>query len=169
MKRPGSLRLSAAGVALLATASCGGAATKARPGTVTTAGVTLPSQILGLHLRAEDVSKGLAETRRPFLSNLGLFSLREGELVRATLQVSRFNRLARPKDPDFRASIIELLGSRRPLPVRVGDDTVYVTTGTEQSIFAWFDGRGFFVLTTHRDYEFPRTLLRRLLSYEQEL
>lgn len=136
---------------------------------VETAGVALPSQILGLVVKPEDVSKLLKEAKRPFVDSVGLFSLRENDLVRATLQVSRFNFLASPKSPEFRSSIIDQLGSRRPERVRVGETLVYVTFGNEQHIFAWFEGRGFFILTAHQNYEFPRTLLRRLLELKQDL
>jgi hypothetical protein len=43
---------------------------------------------------------------------------------------------------------------------------VYLTTGNDQNIFMWFADRGFFVLSVRDDYEFPRTLLRRLVEME---
>jgi phosphatidate phosphatase APP1 len=46
----------------------------------------------------------------------------------------------------------------------VGNTPVYVTIKSDQQVFAWFEGRGFFIVTTHRDYEFPRTLLRRIIE-----
>jgi hypothetical protein len=48
----------------------------------------------------------------------------------------------------------------------VGDTTVYFTSGNEQIVYAWFDGSAMFVLSVHRDFEFPRTLLRRTLNVE---
>lgn len=156
----------------VAAVACGGQRGRDVVGVVTGAGevqerkVTIPSQVLGLNVQAEDISKQLKSTRRPYLDNVGLFSLREKDLVRATFQISRFNDLARPDDPTFRNSIIGLLGSSKPQKVQVGGDVVYVTTGNEQSIFVWFREKGFFVLTCHQQYEFPRTLLRRMLQLE---
>lgn len=155
--------------ALLLFTACGenqpdvvGAVTGARR--VSAQQVTMPSQVLGLQVAPEDISKQVSDAKRPYIESVGLFSLREGDLVRATFQVSHFNPLARPDDPDFRSSIISLLGASRPEIVRVEDMTVYVTTGTDQNIFIWFRGRGFYVLTTHQQYEFPRTLLRRFVQ-----
>lgn len=131
---------------------------------IATGGVQLPRQILGLQVAPEDVSAEFAQTKRSYVASVGLFSMRENDLVRATLQVSRFNRLANPGSPAFRNLIINRLGSQRPEILQVGTTDVYVTSGTDQQIFAWFEGRGFYILTTHRDYEFPRTLLRRVIE-----
>lgn len=136
---------------------------------VSTAGIVLPRQLLGLQVKPEDVSKQFDKTKRAYVASVGLFSLRENDLVRATLEVGRFNTLARPNDPGFRAQIINRLGTIRPETLLVGDTIVYATAGTDQSIYAWFEGRGFFVLTTHREYEFPRTLLRRIIEAKQKL
>ena len=136
---------------------------------VTTAGIRLPSQLLGLQVKPEDVSKQFDKTKRAYVSNVGLFSLREKDLVRATLEVGRFNSLARPQDPGFRARIINRLGTTKPETLLVGTTSVYATSGTDQNIYAWFEGRGFYVLTTHREYEFPRTLLRRIIEAKQKL
>lgn len=126
--------------------------------------IRIPSQLLGLRVQSENIAKQLKATKRPYIDNVGLFSLREADLVRATFQISRFNALARPESPTFRNNVISLLGGARAQPVRVNSTTVYVTTGNDQSIFVWFEGRGFFVLTCHRAYEFPRTLLRHVLD-----
>ena len=42
--------------------------------------------------------------------------------------------------------------------------TVYLTTGTKQSIGVWFKDRYLFVLATRADYDEPRTLLRKALE-----
>lgn len=160
----------AASIAVLTMVACGGKrGVEAASPKVETAGISLPRQLLGLQVGAEDVSKKLALAKRPYIDSVGLFSFRENDLVRATFQVSRFNRLANPGSSSFRSSIIGLVGSSQPQQVRVGDTIVYVTTGNEQNIYVWFEGRGFFVLTSHREYEFPRTLLRRLLELNQKL
>lgn len=160
----------AACLLLVALGACGGddqseqVSAAASPAEVEAAGVRLPNVLLGLEVRVEDVSKQFQETKRPWIDNLGLFSLRENDLVRATLQVSRFNRAADPGSKEFRSAIIDNLGTVRPQEMRIGNTSAFLTTGNDQSIFVWFEGRGFFVLTTHRDYEFPRLLLRRLVE-----
>lgn len=176
MRKHKAVRILGAALFLVVLSSCGSSGGPDVVGAVTGGGkvsqrqITLPSQILGLQVKAEDLTKqNLAQIKRPYLDNVGLFSLREGELVRATFQVSSFNAIARPDSGDFRASIIGLLGSSKPERVRVQEETVYVTTGNEQNIFVWFKGKGFFVLTAHSQYEFPRTLLRRIIEVEHGL
>lgn len=131
--------------------------------------LVLPSQILGLKVTLEDVSNRLQEVDRPYFDSMGIFSLREGELLRASFQVARFNALARPKSARFRQEVIQRIGSRTPQPIRVGKATVNATTGNKQNLFVWFRGRGLFVLVTHQDYPFPRTLLRRILALDLDL
>ena len=135
---------------------------------VSTGGVSLPVQIVGLQVKPEDVSKQFEQAERAYVSSLGLFSLRENDLVRATLQVSRLNAVANPRDSNFRALIINRLGTTTPETLLVGKVEVYATSGTDQVIYGWFEERSFFVLTTHRDFEFPRTLLRRIIEQKQK-
>jgi hypothetical protein len=62
--------------------------------------------------------------------------------------------------------VVNQIGATAPRPVRLGHDTVYLTTGTRQSVAVWFKGRYLFVLATRADYEQPRTLLRRALEIQ---
>jgi hypothetical protein len=41
---------------------------------------------------------------------------------------------------------------------------VFLSAGTEQNIFSWFDPKGFYVLSVRGDYPFSRTLVRRLVE-----
>ena len=149
-------------------AACGSSPQPVGRGQVQAAGVVLPSQVLGLSVAPEDVEKLFGEARRPFIESIGLFSMREDDLVRATMQIGKFNRAARPSNSEFRQAIIGRIGTSRPQQIVVGDTTVWVSSGTDQVIFVWFKKRGFYVLTTHGDYEFPRTLLRRMITLEQD-
>lgn len=162
------LAVASISLAALALGACGtDSGARAAPGGDSgDAKARLPNQVLGLAVQQEDVTQQVEELKRPYISSVGLFSLRENDLVRATLQISRFNSLARPEDSEFRNEIINKMGSRRPLRTVMGKATVYATAGTEQNIFLWFTDKGFFVLTTHREYEFPRTLLRRMTELE---
>lgn len=164
------LLIVALGLALMAPIAGCGQESPASPvrGQVESGGVILPAQLLGLQVQREEVGDLLEQAERSYIAGVGLFSLREKDLVRATLQVSKFNRLARPRNSGFRASIIGRIGQRSPQQMRVSDTTVYVSIGTDQTIFAWFKDRGFYVLSTHRDYEFPRTLLRRVMQVDQD-
>jgi hypothetical protein len=124
----------------------------------------LPPDLLGLKLAPENVSDDLAKVPAAFVDALSLYSLRHNDLVMATLQVSRFNAGADVKAEKFRQTVVNQIGSSAPRTVRLGSDTVYLTTGTKQSMAVWFKDRYLFVLATRGDYDEPRTLLRKALE-----
>jgi hypothetical protein len=124
----------------------------------------LPTDLLGLKLAPENVSEEVAKVPSAFIDGLSLYSLRKNELVMATLQVSRFNDGADVEDDKFRQTVVNQIGSTAPRTVRLGGETVYLTTGTKQSIGVWFKDRYLFVLATRADYDEPRTLLRKALE-----
>ena len=124
----------------------------------------LPPDLLGLRIAPEDVSEELAKVPSAFIDGLSLFSLRRDDLVMATLQVSRFSEGADVAQEKFRRTVVNQIGSTAPRTVRLGGETVYLTTGTKQSIGVWFEGRHLFVLATRADYDQPRTLLRQALE-----
>jgi hypothetical protein len=131
---------------------------------------SLPAEILGLAVRKEDVADSVAKVSSTFIEGLGLWSLRTassesgGDLVQATLQVSRFSEGAQFDKSEFRQSVVNQIGSARPRTFRLGKRTVYLTTGTKQSIAVWFKGAYMFVLASRSDYDEPRTLLRAVLE-----
>jgi hypothetical protein len=125
---------------------------------------SLPPEILGLAVQKEDVAGSVAKVNSTFIDGLGLWSLRSDDLVQATLQVSRFSDGARFDESEFRQSVVNQIGSARPRTFRLGNRTVYLTTGTKQSIAVWFKGRHMFVLASRSDYDEPRTLLRKALE-----
>lgn len=123
----------------------------------------LPDQILGLKVAQEDISSSVNALKgRTYLESLGLFSMRQGDLLRATLQVGRFNSLARTKSKEFRREIAGLAGS--PEELRMGTTEVSQITGNQQTSYIWFEREGLFVLTVHREFPFGRTLLRKLVE-----
>lgn len=135
-------------------------------GFVEGSGIRIPKQVLGLVVQPEDIRKEAAGIKQSYVESNGLFSMRDDELLRATLQVSRLSRFARPQSEGFRKSISALLGGTTPSQLRVGDTSVSTTAGNKQNIFVWFRGRGMFILSIHQDYEFPRTLLRKVVSLD---
>jgi len=138
-------------------------------GDVTAPRIRIPGQILGLAVQPEDVSSQVKSVDRPYVDSVGMFSLRDGDLLRATFQVARFNGLARPEERNFRNEIIGLVGSSEPQEIRVNDIIVYSTAGNQQQVYLWFEGNGYYVLSIHQDFEFPRTLLRRVVSLPIQL
>ena len=127
---------------------------------------SLPSDLLGLAVKKEDVAEPVAKVPATFIDGLALYSLRHDELVQATLQVTRFNRRADVGSDKFRLAVVNQIGSSTPRPFRLGGRTVYLTTGTKQSIAVWFSGRYMLLLASRADYDEPRTLLRKALELE---
>jgi hypothetical protein len=126
----------------------------------------LPSSVLGLSVRREDVKEALERGRRPYVDALGLYSFRRNELLQATLQVSRFTDGADVDKASFRLQLIDGLGTSAVRQMRLGDDTVYLTTGQRQNVAVWFRGPYLFVLTVRQDFTQPRSLLRQALRFQ---
>jgi hypothetical protein len=153
--------------ALVVGGACGGSEEKVQRGTAIKAlelpGV--PAGLLGLRLQREDVSDTTQRVSLAFVDSVALYSLRnDKDLVQATLQVSHFADGARTGEASFRDAVVNQIGSARPRDFRLGSRTVYLTTGTKQSIAVWFDGDHLFVLASRADYDTPRTLLRKALE-----
>jgi hypothetical protein len=170
---PSRLRLRSLGAVLVATLALAGcarsdASVDPTPGEQVKALdiPDLPADLLGLKLAPEDVAGDLAKVPSAFIDALSLYSLRHDDLVMATLQVSRFNDGAGFEEDKFRQTVVNQIGSSAPKTVRLGPHTVYLTTGTKQSIGVWFKGRHLFVLATRADYDEPRSLLRQALEIE---
>lgn len=123
----------------------------------------MPAEMYGLRVTTEDTAV-VKNTEDPFVEAVGLYGLRDGELLQATLQVSRFTPKADLKSGRFRNQIVQQIGSSEPKPFRMGENTVYLTTGLRQSIAVWFRGRTMMVLSSRQDYDEPRALLRAALE-----
>lgn len=126
----------------------------------------LPGQIADLTVRVEDMSKQLALAKDTYVESAGVFSLRKGELVQATLQVTRFTEDFDYRDEVARTSLANRMGGSRADVLRLSGDTVYLTEGQRQRLALWFRGAYLYILSTRRDYATPRTLLRSALEVE---
>ena len=170
MRVPRSLGVVALLVATSVVGACGDGGTEARG--VQGSAIekippeALPAQIQGLNVRVEDLSKQLALAKDTYVQSAGVFSLRAGELVQATLQVTRFTDDFDYKSAEARAALANRLGGARAEELRLGDDTVYLTQGARQQIALWYRGSYLYVLSTRRDYPTPRALLRDALEVE---
>lgn len=126
----------------------------------------IPGELLGLQVQSEDVSKTLSELKRSWADGVGLYSFRREELVQATLQINHFNENAKYKDAGFRRQILQQIGGTAPREINVGDEDVFVTQSTKQTLAIWFEGEHLFVLSIRQDFEKPRSLLRAALELE---
>lgn len=129
-------------------------------------GNLLPADLLGLEVRRESITANVKEQTQSYLDSVGLYSMRKGDLLQATLQVSRFAKGVDHRKRDFRQAIITQIGTTVPKSVRMGKHTVYLTTGKQQNVVIWFKENYTFVLTTREEYEQPRGLLREILEID---
>ena len=53
--------------------------------------------------------------------------------------------------------------SHEPTPFRVENHRVFMTTGDQQSVAVWFEGRSLYLLTVRADFLQPRALLREVI------
>lgn len=124
----------------------------------------LPAEVLGLKVQTEDAS-AVKNAKRTFVRAVGLYSLRDAEdVLHAYVQATRFSEDARPGESSFRRSLVQQIGTTSPKQYRMGDHTVYLTTGKQQSLAVWFEDDYMFLLGTRDEYATPRTLLRALLE-----
>ena len=156
----------ALGIALPA-ASCGGDGSRndAAPITPTSADL-LPSTILGLKVKRENVKSRVAGVKRSYVESAGLYSLRDGKELQATLQVSTFNDKADIRSRAFRQAIVDQIGSTQPRAFRMGNQTVYLTASKRQAVAVFFKQHSFAVLSTLDTYDQGRALLRALLEID---
>ncbi|MFP5325982.1 MAG: hypothetical protein ACLGHT_00695 [Acidimicrobiia bacterium] len=126
----------------------------------------IPAEVMGLKVQSEDVSKTLSEVERSWAEGVGLYSFRREELVQATLQINRFNDNADYEKSGFRRQILQQIGGTQPRQVQVGEEDVWITQSTKQTLAIWFEGEHLFVLSIRQDFERPRSLLRAALELE---
>jgi hypothetical protein len=149
------------------TAACGGGDSheEAAPITPTSADL-LPSTILGLKVKRENVKSRVAGVKRSYVESAGLYSLRDGKELQATLQVSTFNDKADVRSRAFRQAIVDQIGSTQPRAFRMGNQTVYLTASKRQAVAVFFKQHSFAVLSTLDTYDQGRALLRALLEID---
>jgi len=123
----------------------------------------VPSEIEGLAVASEDTAI-VNHQKRPFVDAVGLYSLRKGDLLQATLQISRFTKESNADTRKFRDSVVAQIGATTPRTFVMSGRTVYLTTGRRQSVAVWWRGHYLFILSTREEYETPRTLLRSALE-----
>jgi hypothetical protein len=159
-----------AGAVALGAPACGNS--KASPATAGVSGKAVkpldaglvPSDVLGLNTAQEDVSKALATGRRSFVGTTSVYSFRKGDLLQATLQVSRFLDGADWQSQKFKDTLVAGIGGVKATLVRVGDRDVYLTAANQQRIAIWFRGPYMFIVATREDFGEPRALVRKLLE-----
>jgi hypothetical protein len=163
------LRTALRGIAILLVASvalgaCGGAKATEKHTIQQLPGNLLPAEVNGLEVRQEEITSTIKEQNRSYVDAVGLYSFRKKDLLQSTLQVSKFSKDAKYTTRKFKQAIIGQIGTTVPKQARMGDRTVYVTTGKKQSVVIWFTGPYVMVLSSREDFTGARNLLRTLLD-----
>lgn len=165
-----TLRRSLSVVALAAmslSAACGSSAPKG-----TSAGdiKQLPEDLLsgtylGLEPKREDIGDSLeSQEANAYIDAVGLYSLRQGDRLEATLQISQLSGQARPSDPEFQKLVADQIGGSKVQAFVMDGRNVYRSSQRKQSLSSWFRGDYFMVLSVRDTYDEPRALLRVLLE-----
>ena len=158
---------------MLAVAGLVAAGCSSGPGTVARAGAedgpvrdgAVPAALLGLRTQEEDVSAKLEEAGdKAYVSSVRFWSLREGDRLRATIQVARFQPDAPTETKEFRDRVAGQVGGTTPRLRLIGDDRVYVSAGNRQTFYGWFRGLYFVLLSVPADAENGRALARHALA-----
>lgn len=126
----------------------------------------LPAELVGLRLKAENITDVIESTKRPYLTAAALYSLREEDELQATLQIGEFADDADHEDDDFRATLLQTVGAGSIREFQVGGESVYLTTGDRQQVAVWFQEEHIFILSTREDFGRSRALLRHALELE---
>ena len=154
-------------VVALAAASSGcttprsNAAAPRAPGAPRVVDEAMPAELLGLRATEEDVSVPLEEAgERAYVTDVRLWALREGERLRATVQVGRFAADAPVSDPAFRDRVAGQVGGTAPIVRKIGEDLVYVGAGNRQTFYGWFRGPHFVLLSVPADATNGRAIAR---------
>lgn len=154
----------AALVVASATAACGGGSAARVAGGGKVAPDAVPPAVLGLRTQEEDVSGPLREAGdNAYVSHVRLWSLREEDRLRGTLEVGRFSPDA-PATEEFRRRVADQLGQSAPRIRRIGTDRVFVSAGNRQTYYLWFRGIHFVLLGVPADATNPRAVLRAAIE-----
>ena len=123
----------------------------------------VPDVLAGLTVGEEDVSGPLKEAGdRAYVSDVRFYSLREGDRLRATLEVARFTPDAETNKQSFQLRVAAQLGA--PRTRRLGDDFVFVSSGNRQTYYMWFRGLHMVLVGVPTEGTAGRSLVRQALQ-----
>jgi hypothetical protein len=127
----------------------------------------IPATIGGLAVTREDLGARIEQIDKSYAEAAALYGLRTpDQTLQATLQVTRLTAKSRFKDPKFLAELRGKIGSGVNVTTHLGDQVVYLQSGTNQRLAIWSRDRYLFVLATRNDYGRSRTLLRTALDLQ---
>lgn len=160
------IRTALAVLALAASACAAGSSAGPPPRQIAPLALEMPATIQDLVVVRENVDDQLEGVRPNYAQGVALHSLRDGDLLQATLQVVRLRATADPASPSFRDTILNQVGGTEPTVIAVSDTEVWLSAGTQQRIASWISGRDMFVLAIRDEYPRWRGLIRRAVEMQ---
>jgi hypothetical protein len=127
---------------------------------------TVPSTLNGLSMKAESVDNPKHPSKREYLRDVQLYSLRKGKQLEATLEFGRFRSGAPVSSLRFQRSIAAQLGTTVPIEQRLGGATVFLSKAKSLTLVSWVRDRRLTILSIRTDYATPKTLIRSALDLE---
>lgn len=125
----------------------------------------VPGELGGLAAQPEDVEGQFEQVAsRAWLSDVKMWSLRQGSELRATVQVGSIARDAELDDEDFRAEVINGVGTTAPRPRLIASRPVWITSGNNQTLAIWFHGAYMVLASVSKDHPQDLGLLRSIVS-----
>jgi hypothetical protein len=131
----------------------------------------VPASLGGLSVQLEPEATKKLKSSSPktsYVADGAVFALRQGDELRAVLQVAMFTADARPADEEFQKNIVSQIGSFTGKPTKVNNVPVYATEANEQVFYVWFKGRFFETLSVRKSESFvpaeQRVNVRQILT-----
>jgi hypothetical protein len=117
-----------------------------------------------LTVSPEKLPSGISKNSETYARAIGFYSLRQNQLVEATLEIVHLGTNANWSSAGFQSSLVGQVAGGVPSTLQLSGHTVYEATATGSGMTMWFDGPYFYVLSIRSDYKSPRSLLESALG-----
>lgn len=146
---------------------CGGGAEAGRTGNEplpAATSVALPAELAGLRVTAEELPNEAANESRTYAAASSVYALRQGNMLRATLQIIELIEAAPVDSARFRRGVVSDISAGIPTTIRLRGRDVFQSETQDGTRDVWFDQDRVLVLFVRRDFDRPRGLLQTVLA-----
>jgi hypothetical protein len=127
----------------------------------------VPKNFAGFTANLEDIAPLEKEAgKMSYLAHTRLWALRQGDRLRATLQVGTFVANSNPEDHAFQQTLVSQIASAAWRTRTLGGLPVFVTSANHQPMYIWIKNDVLFVLTLGAGASSPRAVLRQALGLQ---
>jgi hypothetical protein len=156
-----------AGAATAGCASSSAAALAHHGGPTEVRADLVPKVFVGLNANLEDVATLEKEAgKTSYLAHTRLWALRQGDRLRATLQVSTFVPNSNPDDHAFQDTLVSQIAEASWRSRMLGGLRVFVTSANHQPMYIWIKDDVLFVLSIAAGFPSPRAALRQTMGLQ---